>query len=126
MSESNSVLTSAVPVGNLKNRIENNLKLSIPKPNLNFNGLKNHPSTAPAISGRNNQFSDLTVVKNLNLMKPWEHENMNKMNMGHDEYFMTSPGSTIGTPSLKRKTILRSIGFCTNLDRTFSLQNILL
>lgn len=87
---------SEMPVGNLKNRIDNNLKLSIPKTNLSLNGMKNHPSTAPAMSGIKNQFGDLK-----SLMKNWDHD---MSEMGEDDYFVSTPGSIIGTPtSLKRK-----------------------
>jgi hypothetical protein len=90
MSESKSEMP-AVPVGNLKNRVDNNLKLSIPKTNLSFNSIKNHPSTAPAVSG-------LKELKNL--MKSWDHD---MSEMGENDYFVTTPGS-IGTPSsMKRK-----------------------
>jgi hypothetical protein len=91
MSESKSEMP-AVPVGNLRNRVDNNLKLSIPKTNLSFNSIKNHPSTAPAVSG-------LEELKNL--MKNWDHD---MSEMGEDDYFVTTPGSIIGTPSsMKRK-----------------------
>lgn len=93
MSESKSEMS---PAGNLRNRIDNNLKLSIPKTNLSLNGMKNHPSTAPAMSGLKNQFGDLK-----NLMKNWDQD-MSEMN--ENDYFVSTPGSIIGTPSsLKRK-----------------------
>jgi hypothetical protein len=96
MSESKSEMSSSLPVGNLKNRIDNNLKLSIPRTNLSLNGMKNHPSTAPALSGLKNQFGDLK-----NLMKNWDQD---MSEMGEDDYFISTPGSIIGTPStMKRK-----------------------
>lgn len=90
MSESKSEMTPAVPVGNLKNRIDNNLKLSIPKTGLSFNSIRNHPSTAPAVTG-------LKELKNF--MKSWDHD---MSELGEDDYFVTTPGS-IGTPTMKRK-----------------------
>jgi hypothetical protein len=88
MSESKSEMTPT-SVGNLKNRIDNNLKLSIPKTGLSFNSIRNHPSTAPAVTG-------LKELKNL--MKSWDHD---MSELGEDDYFVTTPGS-IGTPSMKR------------------------
>lgn len=102
MSESKSEMPPPMPVGNLRNRIDNNLKLSIPKTDANFSNCttKNQPSTAPALSGRKNQFGDLPMMKNL--MKNREHDSFDTM--GHDDYFVNTPGSSIiGTPSLKRK-----------------------
>lgn len=102
MNESKSEMPQAVPAGNLKNRIDNNLKLSIPKSDMNFNSSKLHPSTAPTISGRKNQFGDLPMMKNL--MKNWDHDKMNDL-MSAQDYFVTTPESMIGTssPSLKSK-----------------------
>lgn len=101
MSESKSEMSA--PVGNLKNRIDNNLKLSIPKANVNFNGVKSHPSTAPATSGRKNQFGDLPMMKNL--MKNWDCE-QDISEIGEDDYFVTTPGSIMSTSSLNRKKAL--------------------
>lgn len=100
MSESKSEMSA--PVGNLKNRIDNNLKLSIPKSNVNFNGVKNHPSTAPATSGRKNQFSDLPMMKNL--MKNWDCE-QEISEIDEDDYFVTTPGSIMSASSLNRKNV---------------------
>lgn len=92
MSESKSETTPAVTAGNLRNRIDNNLKLSIPNTSLSFNNMRNHPSTAPAVSG-------LKELKNL--MKNWDHD---MSELGEDDYFVTTPGSIVETPSsLKRK-----------------------
>lgn len=89
-------MSPAVPAGNLKNRIDNNLKLSIPKTSLSLNGMKNHPSTAPALSGMKTQFGDLK-----DFMKSWD-EDMSELN--ENDYFVSTPGSLISTPSsLKRK-----------------------
>lgn len=102
MSESKSEMSASAPVGNLKNRIDNNLKLSIPKSNVNFNGVKTQPSTAPATSGRKNQFSDLPMMKNL--MKNWDCE-QDMSEIGEDDYFVTTPGSIMSTSSLNRKNV---------------------
>ena len=118
MSESKSEMSP--PVGNLKNRIDNNLKLSIPKSTVNFNGAKTHPSTAPATSGRKNQFSDLPIMKNL--MKNWDCD-QDISEIGEDDYFVTTPGSIISTASLNRKNVSTSslgLHFSTFHFRTFT------
>ena len=99
MSESKSEMSTPLttPVGNLRNRIDNNLKLSIPKSNTCLGHPRNQPSTAPAMTGMKNQFCDLK-----NLMKNWEHHEMDEA----DDYFVSTPGSIINTPSsLKRKNL---------------------
>lgn len=99
MSESKSKMSA--PVGNLKNRIDNNLKLSIPNTNANnlMNGARVQPSTAP-ICGIKNQFSDLPMMKNL--MKNWDQDS-GITSLGDDDYFVTTPGSIISTSSLGRE-----------------------
>lgn len=126
MSESKSEMSQ--PVGNLKNRIDNNLKLSIPKSNVSFVGQRSHPSTAPANSGRMNQFGDLPIMRNI--MKNWDHNDC-LSGVGSEDCFVTTPSSTtsstISTPSTKRKhqlpkekAILLSVTFWPSLGRTFT------
>lgn len=81
------------PIG-LKNRIDNNLKLSIPKPNINFNNIRNYPSTAPTTSDarsekRSHQLGDLTMVKNL----------IRNLDNNNQDYFNTSPLSSSSSPA---------------------------
>lgn len=88
----------------LKNRIDNNLKLSIPKPSLNFN-VRNYPSTAPAADVRADRqqrpqnLGDLAMVKNL-------IRNMERGDDNQDYY--SSPLSSSSSPAattavMKRK-----------------------
>lgn len=93
MSESRNDLHS---IG-LKNRIDNNLKLSIPKPNVNFN-VRNYPSTAPTGDTRrsHNQMGDLRMVKNL--IRSLERDD-------NKDYFSAS-SSPVMPSSIKRKLIL--------------------
>lgn len=86
----------------LKNRIDNNLKLSIPKPSLNFN-VRNYPSTAPAADiradkQRPHQLGDLAMVKNL-------IRNLERVDDNQDYY--SSPLSSSSSPAaaavMKRK-----------------------
>lgn len=100
MSESREI----APIG-LKSRIENNLKLSIPKPNLNNFNVRNYPSTAPAADvrseKRSHQLGDLTMVKNL-------IRNLERVDDNQD-YFVSplssssSPAAIIATSTMKRK-----------------------
>lgn len=94
MSESKCAMpiTAKPPAGSLKNRIDNNLKLSIPKQCADISNVKNHPSTAPCGAARKSQFGDFA-----NLMKNW---NQNDPDEG---FIATTPSSIIGTPSLKRE-----------------------
>lgn len=118
MSESKSEMSA--PVGNLKNRIDNNLKLSIPNTNVNINGVRNQPSTAPAVTGMKNQFSDLPMMKSL--MKNWDQDS-GINSIGDDDYFVTTPGSIISTSSLSRKKQLKPLNclsFITLIHRTFT------
>jgi hypothetical protein len=81
--------------GNLRNRIDNNLKLSIPEVGMSaFAAKTNHPATAPAVSVKKDQFDDLSTMKNL--MKKWDEN-------GHEDYFVTTPSSIMSDTSLKRK-----------------------
>lgn len=99
MSESKSEMTS-LPVGNLRNRIDNNLKLSIPKPSTNFN-TGCHSTTAPVISSlpkdKKPQISDFTMVKNI--IKNIER------NDSDCSYFspLSSPSSVAKIAAKKRK-----------------------
>lgn len=73
--------------GNLRNRIDNNLKLSIPDVNMNTCSVNDIlPSTAPALSMKKYQSDDLPSMKNL--MKKWKKE-------GHDDGFVSTPSSII-------------------------------
>lgn len=110
MSESKSETTATMPVGNLRSRIDNNLKLSIPKTNLSLNGMKCHPSTAPAVSG-------LKELKNL--MKNWDHD---MSEMGENDYFVTTPGS-IGTPSSLKRKIYSFLSIVQRFKLFFLLQS---
>jgi hypothetical protein len=81
--------------GNLRNRIDNNLKLSIPDVNLSgYTAKAGNPSTAPALSVKKDQFDDLPSMKNL--MKKWDED-------GHEDYFVSTPSSIMSDTSLKRK-----------------------
>lgn len=91
MSESRNELQ---PIG-LKNRIDNNLKLSIPKPNLSFN-VRNYPSTAPTVdSKRSHQLGDLRMVKNL--IRNLERADDNQ------DYFPSSSSPGMASSSMRRK-----------------------
>lgn len=90
MSESSSELSQLQPIG-LKNRIDNNLKLSIPKPNINFN-IRNYPSTAPADQKRSHQLGDLTMVKNL-------IRNLNERVDDNQDYFSSSSPLSSSSPA---------------------------
>jgi len=91
---------SSNAVGNLRNRIDKNLKLSIPKPNCSI--IKNQPSTAPCGAPKKTPFSDLPVYQ---LMKNWDlgGDAMNN----DDDYFVSTPGSATSS-SLKRKSTRNS------------------
>lgn len=81
----------------LKNRFDNNLKLSIPKPSLNFN-VRNYPSTAPAVdNSRPDQLGDLAMVRKL--IRNLEHVDDNQ------EYYNSplSPSSSPAASVIKRK-----------------------
>jgi hypothetical protein len=98
MSESSSELTQLQPIG-LKNRIDNNLKLSIPKPNSNFN-IRNYPSTAPADHHQkrsHHQLGDLTMVKNL-------IRNLERVDDSQDYFSNTSPLSSSSSPAVARSS----------------------
>lgn len=116
MSESKSEMTA--PVGNLKNRIDNNLKLSIPKANVNFIGSKNHPSTAPASSGRKNQFGDLPLMKNF-MKNNWDCD-QDMSEIGEDDYFVTTPGSIMSASSLNRKNNVNSFTWTSFKNNSIS------
>lgn len=83
MSESESPATSA---GNLKNRVDKSLKLSIPRQASNA---KAPPVTAPALSVGKNQFSDQfdDIGK---FSASWSP---NKSFEDNDDYFVSTPGS---------------------------------
>jgi hypothetical protein len=102
MSESKSEMLPAV--GNLRNRIDNNLKLSIPKPNTNFSPNR-HSSTAPVAQNElPSHIPDMAIVKNIkrNLERHGSHDH---------GYFtpLSSPSSVAKISNLKRK-----IFFCFN------------
>lgn len=99
MSEDINEMITTGPVGNLRGRIENNLKLSIPKSNNTTCGrIRSQPSTAPMMNDMNSQFSELPMMKNL--MKSFDQES------NEDDYFVSTPGSIMSTPSpLKRKRL---------------------
>lgn len=89
----------------LKNRIDNNLKLSIPKPNINFN-VRNYPSTAPTgDTKRSHQLGDLRMVKNL-------IRNLERVDDNQD-YFSSSssPATIMSSSSVKRKRDNKLIKF---------------
>lgn len=86
-------------VGNLKNRIDNNLKLEIPKINDKALVIDSHPATAPAC----NTFGDHRLLKDL--ISNWNHENISEMH--NDDYFKRSPSSA-SSSGLKRKKILNA------------------
>jgi hypothetical protein len=107
MSES-SEMSQLQPIG-LKNRIDNNLKLSIPKPNINFN-IRNYPSTAPATDyhqqqqKRSHQLGDLTMVKNL-------IRNLERVDDNQD-YFSSSPLSSSSPAAVRSsETLFLHINF---------------
>lgn len=71
----NKIPSELRPVGNLKNRVDSKLKLSIPETNFNS---PRQPSTAPgAINNLKYQFSDLPIMKNF--MKNWDHGDDGKL-----------------------------------------------
>lgn len=72
-------------VGNLKNRIDNNLKLEIPKINDKAPVTTAHPATAPA----SNTFGDHRLLKDL--ISNWNQENIGELH--NDEYFKSLPSS---------------------------------
>lgn len=94
MSESRNELQS---IG-LKNRIENNLKLSIPKPDTNFN-VRNYQSlTAPTVdTKRSHNLGDLRMVKNL-------IRNLERVDDNQDYFSSSSSPATAGiASSMKRE-----------------------
>lgn len=78
------------PAGNLKNRIENNLKLSIPNSN-KIN--RTCPSTAPAMSER--------IPSMKIFMQNWKHDSPN---IDDEDHFTKSPCSNFETPLLTSKS----------------------
>lgn len=72
-------------VGNLRNRVDVNLKLEIPKPEALTGQI--HAATAPANPTIKDQFGD-QILKDL--MNNWDHDNLN---MSHDDYFKKIPSS---------------------------------
>lgn len=83
-------------VGNLKNRIDNNLKLEIPKITDKAPGTTTHPATAPA----SNTFGDHRHLKDL--ISNWNHENIGELH--NDEYFKSSPSSASSSGFKREKT----------------------
>lgn len=83
-------------VGNLKNRIDNNLKLEIPKINEKTLATASHPATAPA----SNTFGDHRLLKDL--ISNWNHENISELHK--DDYFKRSP-SSVSSSGFKREKI---------------------
>lgn len=86
-------------VGNLKNRIDNNLKLEIPKINEKALVTGSHPATAPA----SNNFGDHRLLKDL--ISNWNHENISELH--NDDYFKRSPSSA-SSSGFKREKILNT------------------
>lgn len=87
------------PVGNLRNRIENNLKLSIPKSNETFIEQPiSHPATAPVNTGE--RFNQLSVK---NIMQKWENR---------DSFYelrsnlVTAPSAISSSPLNRKKNLL--------------------
>lgn len=86
-------------VGKLKNRIDNNLKLEIPKINEKAPVIGSHPATAPA----SNTFGDHRLLKDL--ISNWNHENIGELH--NDDYFKRSPLSA-SSSGFKREKILNT------------------
>lgn len=91
------VKNDKVMAGNLRNRVDVNLKLEIPKPDLS--SVQNlHPATAPAGQFRKDQFGD-QILKDL--MTKWDHDTLSHLN--HDDYFKKIPVTAAST-GFKRKS----------------------
>lgn len=86
--------------GNLRNRIDNNLKLEIPKVNDNLVLSKPLPATAPARDGMKDQFGDIPLLKGL--ITNWGGESMKEFNT--EDYFKKTPPSSSGIKREKKRS----------------------
>lgn len=76
--------------GNLKNRVDKNLKLSIPRQNASSSNAKAQPVTAPALNVGQNQFCDqfADVAK---ISTSWSPKSFDEIE--DEDYFVSTPGS---------------------------------
>lgn len=98
----NEIPSELRPVGNLKNRVDTKLKLSIPKTDFN-SPRPRQPATAPGAINLKYQFSDLPIMKNL--MKNWDHGDDGKLSAASSSSDISEPDNPIRLMNLSHSLL---------------------